>query len=205
MRSGNALPTVGLAADRSRAAELMDEPAGLDELRRRLLRRDHHVPDDEEVRRYVRYRAREICEYCLLPTEGRYEVDHSVPPAHWDANVRGRLRALGHPSDPPPTADQLGNYAWACPFCNNAKGRAVAGRAGRRQYRLFNPRVDQWPEHFAFAPGFVFLDGLTDIGRTTELALRFNEPRPRARLEARVASVLAGRYPPAWARGWRSG
>ena len=47
------------------------------------------------------------------------------------------------------TPDHIANFAWSCFFCNNAKG----GRPRpRTDLRLFDPRFDQWPEHFAFSP-----------------------------------------------------
>ena len=44
----------------------------------------------------------------------------------------------------------------------------------RRFVRLFNPRIDDWHEHFRLAGGRIELQ--TDIGEATVTLLRFNAP-----------------------------
>lgn len=63
--------------------------------RRRPHGRSVHDPNDARVRLYVSQRAAEACEYYLMPTEGKFEVDHIVPKARWadyQANNYAALR-----------------------------------------------------------------------------------------------------------------
>ncbi len=63
-----------------------------------------HIP--AELRRQVRQRARDSCEYCLLPeslTFAAHEIDHVIAEKH------------GGPSD-------ANNLALACALCNGFKG-----------------------------------------------------------------------------------
>ena len=146
-------------------------------------------------------RARDACEYCLLPTSGQFHVDHVIPPTVWQDYVAGSLPSV-RPTPARRGPHHLDNFAWCCPFCNTAKGHQVSRRSGRRLYRLFDPRHDRWPEHFAFVHGYLFIVGLAGIGRATEEALRFNDPRLDGPLGTRHDAILVGRYPPAWARLW---
>lgn len=73
------------------------------------------------VRLAVRLRAGDSCEYCFLPTVGRFQIDHIIPPVHWAEYSAGRIRLVA----PVPVRrgpHHLDNYAWSCPFCNAAKG-----------------------------------------------------------------------------------
>jgi len=168
---------------------------------RELEGRERHSPRDDIVRLAVRLRARDACEYCLLPTTSQFHVEYVIPPARWDAYAHGQLPAV------PPLPGRQGpehvdNFAWCCPFCNLAKGQRVEQIVGQASHRLFDPRRDRWSEHLRLAPGNLFIVGVTGIGRATELALSLNDPRPTGPLGARQEMVLAGRYPPRWARGW---
>jgi hypothetical protein len=62
--------------------------------------------------------------------------------------------------------------------------------------RLFDPRFDQWPEHFAFSPtkGYGVIIGLTAIGAETVRAMRFHESGPEGALAERYAAILRGRW-----------
>src|SRR6516162_3337898 len=67
-----------------------------------------HIP--AELRRSVRLRARDCCEYCLIPesmTLAAHEIDHVIAEKH------------GGPTD----AD---NLALACALCNGFKGSDLA-------------------------------------------------------------------------------
>jgi hypothetical protein len=149
----------------------------------------------------VRLRARDACEYCLLPTSGQFQIDHIIPPALWHDYLAGRLRPIQTASERT-GPDHVGNFAWCCPFCNTAKGQQVTHRVGRRTARLFYPRRDRWSEHFVFVHNYLFIVGLPGIGQATEQALRLNDPRLGGPLGTRHDAVLVGRYPPPWARAW---
>jgi hypothetical protein len=97
-------------------------------------------------------------EYCHFPqafAEVPFHCDHIIAQQH------GGLK-------------ELENLALACCFCNRYKGPNVAGvdPESREMVRLFNPRTDAWPKHFAWnGPHLV---GLTPSARATILALRLN-------------------------------
>jgi hypothetical protein len=70
--------------------------------------------------------------------------------------------------------DDLENLAWSCAHCNAHKGSDLAGldpESGKIQ-PLFNPRVDQWHEHFEWS-GPV-LHAKTAAARVTVALLQIN-------------------------------
>ena len=91
----------------------------------------------------------------------------------------------------PDTAD---NLAIACPSCNLGKSNRVraADPETGEEAPLFNPRSEQWPDHFAWGEGRTVL-GLTPIGRATVAALNLNHPR---RVRIREAESLLDLFPP---------
>lgn len=130
-----------------------------------------HIP--AELRRAVRLRARDCCEYCLIPesmTLGTHEIDHVIAEKH------------GGPTD----AD---NLALACTLCNGFKGSDLASidpQSGAI-VPLFNPRHDRWTEHFRLEAGRI--EPLTASGRATVRLLQLNHPH---RVEERLFLVAAG-------------
>ena len=128
------------------------------------------------LRRLVAIRADYLCEYCLIHEDDAFfgcEVDHIISEKHG-----GQTEA--------------GNLAYACAFCNRAKGSDIGSivlRTGTFT-RFFNPRIDVWAEHF-------FLDSVTivalsDIGMVTARILDFNNGD---RLFERQTLSAMGRYP----------
>jgi len=113
------------------------------------------------LRKLVRERANGICEYCLLHEDDAllpHEPDHIIATKH-----RGETNE--------------DNLAWTCFVCNRAKGSDLSSIDTQTKLvvRLFNPRRDQWNDHFEIdAEGFV--NPRTDIGRVTEFLLRMNRP-----------------------------
>ena len=119
------------------------------------------------VKASVRQRAQGVCEYCRVHEDdagatSTYQCDH-VRPQH--------LFALDNPA-----RDDLSSLAYSCPRCNSHKAGAVDGidhDTGRRE-PLFNPRVQEWHEHFTYTPaGFIF--GMSATGRATAGRLHFND------------------------------
>ena len=111
-----------------------------------------------ELRRLVLRRAAGRCEYCELAQEGQeatFHIDHVVPVA-----------AGGQTS--------LDNLALACVSCSLRKAARQTARDPQtgREVVLFNPRLDNWDEHFQWQG--VRLVGRTEIGRTTIEALAMN-------------------------------
>ena len=70
----------------------------------------------------------------------------------------------------------LSNLALACMHCNRHKGPNIAGTdpVTGDIVRLFDPRRDDWHDHFAWQG--TELTGKTAIGRTTISVLAINDP-----------------------------
>lgn len=88
------------------------------------------------------------------------------------------------------------NLAYACVFCNRAKGSDIGSLAESGQYtRFYNPRSDRWSEHFSLSG--VKIAPRSPIGEATARILNFNTAE---RLLERQALVQKGRYPSKEAR-----
>ena len=127
--------------------------------------------------RQVWLRAQARCEYCRLPKEGYplpFHIDHVTAKQHGGTTV-------------------LENLALACLHCNRHKGPNIAGRhpVTGELVRLFNPRIDDWSQHFEWQ-GEVLL-GKTDVGQVTIHVLSMNAPDF---LEIRIALKEEGVFPP---------
>ena len=118
------------------------------------------------LRRQVRERASERCEYCLL-AEIRAFFPHE--PDHIIAQKHGGL-AIAE------------NLALACFDCNRFKGSDIASvdPVSGSLTPLFNPRTQHWADHFELIDGRI--SPLTPVGRATARLLRFNLSR---RIEVR--------------------
>ncbi len=113
-----------------------------------------------ELRRLVAVRAEWICEYCLIADEDSYfgcAVDHIISEKH------------GGPT-------QADNLAYACVFCNQAKGSDIGSIhwVNRQFVRFYNPRTDLWAEHFLLSGSRI--EGITPVGVVTARVLGFNSP-----------------------------
>jgi len=113
----------------------------------------------QQLRREIRTRAGGRCEYCLILEAlllAGCEVDHILSRKHGGTT-------------------ELSNLALSCARCNRAKGTDIGSlHSGSGTFiRLFNPRLDQWNEHFALDGARIV--GLTPIGQVTVTLLRFNE------------------------------
>ncbi|MFN0111910.1 MAG: HNH endonuclease [Blastocatellia bacterium] len=133
-----------------------------------------HIPT--RLREEVFLRASGYCEYCLIHQEDRpdtHPVDHIVAIQHG-----GRTEFM--------------NLALSCTFCNRHKGPNLAtiDPSNGEIVPLFNPRSQNWGEHFELSNGKII--GRTAIGRATVELLRINEPE---RLDYRQSLILAGRFP----------
>ena len=128
------------------------------------------------LRREVRERARECCEYCLV-TESEvvfpHEPDHLIARKHGGSTVSE-------------------NLALACYDCNRFKGADIASIdvVTGALTRLFNPRTQRWSEHFRNESGRII--PLTAAGRVTETILRLNLP---VRVQIRKRLAARGKYP----------
>ena len=128
------------------------------------------------LRREVRERAGERCEYCLLAESQAFfphEPDHLIARKHDGETVSA-------------------NLALACFDCNRFKGPNIASLdpVTGELVPLFNPRTQKWTEHFQLSGGRIV--PLTPVGRVTESMLRLNVP---VRVEARERWNALGLYP----------
>jgi hypothetical protein len=130
-----------------------------------------HIP--AALRRLTRERARERCEYCLIPesvTLFTHPIDHVIAEKH------------GGPTE-------AENLALSCVVCNGFKGSDLASLDPLTGaiVPLFHPRRDRWTHHFRLAGGQI--EPLTPMGRVTVRLLRFNDPQ---RVEERELLVRSG-------------
>lgn len=112
-------------------------------------------------RQRVRQRADSLCEYCHSPEKisaTRFTVDHVQP------------RSLGG-------SDDLENLAWACSRCNQQCYNFVTGLDLENSAitPLFNPRQQDWAEHFIWSVDGIIITGITQIGRATCDRLDLND------------------------------
>jgi len=131
------------------------------------------------VRRRVRDRAGDRCEYCQHP------ANHSCAPFVCE-HVWPRVKGAGN---------TLSELAWACAGCNSHKYDKTHACDPRteRVVALFNPRRQRWSRHFAWSADFLVLHGRTACGRATVVALHLN----RAELvNLRRALRALGVHPP---------
>jgi len=131
---------------------------------------------ESATRILVRTRARNCCEYCLLPQDGcslTHHIEHVVPRQH------------GGTGDP-------GNPALACHRCNFRKGPNLTGidPITGEIVPLYDPRRDRWLDHFRFRGPVI--EGATAVGRTTIKVLSMNDTRRIERRELLARRSDAG-------------
>ncbi|GMR22797.1 MAG: hypothetical protein BMS9Abin37_1171 [Acidobacteriota bacterium] len=116
---------------------------------------------DAALRKQVRDRAGDRCEYCRIHQDEdaffSFPVDHIIARQH------------GGQTD----AD---NLCLSCYRCNSHKGPNIASidPATETMVRLFHPRRDDWGDHFEWRGALLL--GRTPIGRATVKLLSINHP-----------------------------
>ncbi len=126
----------------------------------------------------VAARASHHCEYCHAPElvfNFHFEVEHIIPISKQDT-------------------DSTDNLALACRSCNLRKGSStsVISPNSNIEVRLFNPRNDQWHQHFLADPESGIVNGITDIGKVTVEKLMMNSS---SQLSARKLWIRLGLFP----------
>jgi hypothetical protein len=123
----------------------------------------------------VAHRAGLRCEYCRIHEDDAgfsHEVDHVVSRQH------------GGETD-------AANLAYACMICNRFKGTNVASLdESGMVVRLFDPRSQQWEEHFRLDGAII--QPLTVTGEATARLLQMNTSE---RVIERSLLQRLGRYP----------
>ena len=127
----------------------------------------------QELRALVVERAQNRCEYCGLSQIGQeatFHIDHVVP------------RVAGGPTEE-------SNLALACVGCSLHKAARRDGFDSTTDtiVPLFDPRAQEWAEHFEADGGWV--RGTSATGRATIEALAMNRQLP---FEARAAQLKLG-------------
>jgi HNH endonuclease len=123
-------------------------------------------------------RANHRCEYCHAPElvfNFPFEVEHIIP-----------LSRKG--------ADDEANLALACRSCNLRKGTRISGVApdSNTEVRFFQPRQNQWNEHFQVDTESGVVMGITAVGKVTVENLEMNST---AQVAARQLWIRLGLFP----------
>ena len=136
-----------------------------------------HIP--EAVRDRIRQQAGHRCGYCqsrqeLVPVI--FEVEH--------------IRPLARDG-----TDDEDNLWLSCRTCNLHKSDQIeaADPLTGEMILLFNPRHQNWAEHFRWSGAGTEVIGKTAIGRATVVALQLNNP---IMLTTRRMWIQAGWHPP---------
>jgi len=133
-----------------------------------------------EVERRVHKAARNRCGYCLSPQHllmTPLEIDHIIPTAKGGT-------------------DDESNLWLACSVCNRRESDKTTGvdlHTGEK-LKLFNPRTQQWFEHFQWSADGSLVIGLTPVGRVTVAALHLSDNKRVIRVRRLWVSV--GWHPP---------
>lgn len=133
----------------------------------------------DAYRLHVAHRAGYCCEYCGYPEAASstpLEVDHIRPEAKGGATT-------------------LENLALCCRSCNvhkYVKTTAVDPATGET-LPLFNPRTQEWREHFHLNRDSGIILGLTPVGRVTVEALNINSPHAQVTRKLLIQLGLLGR------------
>lgn len=129
------------------------------------------------LRREVIQRAQGCCEYCLINTAERpinFAIDHVIAEKH------------GGPTE-------ISNLSLSCYWCNSYKGSdlsSVDWDADRAIVPLYNPREQQWNDHFRLDASQIM--PLTATGRVTIFLLHLNDDE---RVTERALLLELGTYP----------
>jgi hypothetical protein len=131
------------------------------------------------LRRLVTEQAKHRCGYCLTSeyvVGTPMEIDHILP------------ESLGGLTEEE-------NLWLACSLCNDHKGDRIAALDPETGeiVRLYNPRFQDWHEHFTWNEASDRIIGLTPVGRATVIALNVNRP---SLVRARQLWSIAGWHPP---------
>ena len=136
---------------------------------------DTYIP--ASLRREVRERALNCCEYCHMFEEDRaidFVIDHIIAEKHG-----GESRTE--------------NLCLCCYWCNSYKGSDISSvdwSMGEDIIPLFNLRRQNWNEHFELDGAH--LQPMTATGRVTVFLLRLNTEE---RIEERELLIALGVYP----------
>lgn len=131
------------------------------------------------LRKAVIERAKGYCEYCHLPaafSPNPFNFEHIIP------LIKNGLTLLF-------------NLAFSCGGCNaykNDKTEALDPLT-HQLFPLFNPRTDNWSDHFEWSEDDLYIIGKTPIGRATVHLLKVNR---EGNVNLRKLLKMADLHPP---------
>lgn len=130
-----------------------------------------------DLRKLIRERSGECCEYCRLPERSStvmFHIEHIIAVSHGGLTVEA-------------------NLAYSCAICNHYKGPniAAADPATGEPTFLFHPRRHVWKNHFKVGDD-ARIEPHTPEGRATVFVLHLND---LPRIEQRKVLILSGNYP----------
>ena len=116
----------------------------------------------KKAKERIRTLAGDRCGYCRFPQ------DFSVAQLQFDHVIS--LDKGGE--------DTEENQCLLCPKCNRAKWGKIDGfdKETGQNVRLFDPRTDDWHEHFEWSSDALRITGKTAIGRVTVTEAKLNNP-----------------------------
>jgi hypothetical protein len=129
-----------------------------------------------QLRRLVIERAASRCEYCRLSQEGQeatFHIDHIIP-----ESVGGET-----------VAENLSLACVSCSLRKAARQNVIDPQTGK-EVPLYNPRSDDWHDHFKWEGEYVH--GMTPTGRATVTALNMNR---LLAIAIRREEMALGRHP----------
>lgn len=131
------------------------------------------------IRRQVFERASGCCEYC------KNQQAYSTAPFSVE-----HILALSNQG-----TDNLDNLALSCPACNAHKYTKQKGLdpLTRQFHPIFDPRTQNWADHFTWDETLTFILGLTPQGRATANALKMNRVES---VNLRMVLTAFGEHPP---------
>jgi hypothetical protein len=134
----------------------------------------------DELKRKIRTAAKNRCGYCLSPQAFipfPLEIEHLIPQAKGGS-------------------DEEENLWLACSACNNFKSDKTEAKDPETKeiFPLFNPRKDNWFEHFRWSEDSLTIHGISPLGRATVALLRLDSYE--FLIEARKMWKRAGWQPP---------
>ena len=132
-----------------------------------------------QLKQTIIERARGCCEYCRSQARfstQAFSVEHIIPVSSGGETV----------SD---------NLALACQGCNNHKYTKTMGRnpVSGEMVSLYNPRKQQWQEHFTWNDEYTLIVGLTPTGRAAVETLKLNR---EGLINLRRLLYSIGEHPP---------
>ncbi|MGI8670418.1 MAG: HNH endonuclease [Aridibacter sp.] len=133
----------------------------------------------EELDSKIRTTAGNRCGYCLAPQKllsYKLEIEHIHPKAKGGK-------------------DKENNLWLACRQCNLYKGIKTHGQdlISLERVKIFNPRQQNWSEHFVWDERDTRIIGKTPVGRVTVSILQLNNELQKT---AREFWKLTGIFPP---------